>query len=403
MLSLVALCALGLCLIALGRPALVWSEEWRATITPLASIIGSGFLVAVPLLAVTVGPWAPIAMAVIAAYAFAVGWAIRLNIAHAESLLASRRHLRLRTLERLSRIALGVAYVISVAFYLRLLAAFLLRPLDIDGEVPAAILTTVILMAIALIGVVRGLNGLESVEMVAVTVKLGVIAALLAGLGAFLLLSPGELGTGYGQATPDLDLRTVIQTTAGLLLVVQGFETSRYLGRRYSAGRRVRSMRRAQMIAAFVYVAFAALAVPHFDELPGRVDETAVIDIAVAVAVVLGPLVLLAAVASQVSAAVADTVGGGEMLLGRATQTDAAVGYVTVTAGAAVVVWLTDVFELIALASRAFAAYYLLQVLIAVGAVALTPSLTRRRGRFVALGALAASLAGVILFARPVA
>jgi len=34
------------------------SRDWRATVTPLASIIGSGFLVAAPLLAHAVNGWA---------------------------------------------------------------------------------------------------------------------------------------------------------------------------------------------------------------------------------------------------------------------------------------------------------------------------------------------------------
>ncbi len=39
--TLLSLGALGLCLLTLLRPALVSRPEWRATITPLASIIGA--------------------------------------------------------------------------------------------------------------------------------------------------------------------------------------------------------------------------------------------------------------------------------------------------------------------------------------------------------------------------
>jgi len=51
-----------------GALAWMWSPrvrksaEWRATVTPLASIIGSGFLIAGPLIAVIVGKAAPFVM-----------------------------------------------------------------------------------------------------------------------------------------------------------------------------------------------------------------------------------------------------------------------------------------------------------------------------------------------------
>ncbi|MDH3226573.1 MAG: hypothetical protein OEM67_05735 [Thermoleophilia bacterium] len=250
MLTLVVLASFTVGVFVLFRPALVRSPDWRATITPLASIIGSGFLVVVPLLAATVGAWAPLAMAAVVAYAYAVGWALRLNIRHAEPLLArDPPHRQLVNLERLSDAALGLAYVVSVAFYLRLLAAFVLRPFGAEGDLGPQALTTLLLFGIALVGVLRGLAGLEMVEVVAVTIKLGVIAALLAGFGAFVLVHPSALADGYASNRPPEDPWTIVRTLAGMLLVVQGFETSRYLGSRYSAERPITSMRRAQLIA----------------------------------------------------------------------------------------------------------------------------------------------------------
>ena len=38
------------------------SKSWHATVTPLASIIGSGFLVSAPLLILATGKLAPLAM-----------------------------------------------------------------------------------------------------------------------------------------------------------------------------------------------------------------------------------------------------------------------------------------------------------------------------------------------------
>jgi hypothetical protein len=62
------------------------SKDWQATVTPLASIIGSGFLVSVPLLASEVGNWAIFAMSALIAAAYLVGGAIRFNIRHGEPL-----------------------------------------------------------------------------------------------------------------------------------------------------------------------------------------------------------------------------------------------------------------------------------------------------------------------------
>ncbi len=62
----------------------------QATITPLSSIFGSGFLVIVPILAGAVGGYSVVAMAVSLRIAYAVGSVIRYNITHAEPALASK-------------------------------------------------------------------------------------------------------------------------------------------------------------------------------------------------------------------------------------------------------------------------------------------------------------------------
>jgi hypothetical protein len=69
----------------LFRPQLRRSPFWRATVTPLASIIGSGFLVAAPLLHDAVNGWSVLAIALIVTLAYGIGGAIRF----AESLLAA--------------------------------------------------------------------------------------------------------------------------------------------------------------------------------------------------------------------------------------------------------------------------------------------------------------------------
>ena len=61
-------------------PRLSKSTVWRATVTPLASIIGSGFLVLAPILVSDYGYIAPLVMAGLCLGAFLFGAAIRFNI-----------------------------------------------------------------------------------------------------------------------------------------------------------------------------------------------------------------------------------------------------------------------------------------------------------------------------------
>ena len=70
---------------------------------------------------------------------------------------------------------------------------------------------------------------------------------------------------------------------------------------------------------------------------------------------------------SQFSAAVADTAGsGGLMAEVSGRRITPGRGYLLISAVAIVLVWSASIFEIITIASRAFAAYYLLQCLVAV-------------------------------------
>ena len=74
----------------LFSPRLTASPVWRATVTPLASIIGSGFLVSLPLLVHDLGSHAVTGMAFLVLFSYLLGTAIRFNILHGEPLFAKR-------------------------------------------------------------------------------------------------------------------------------------------------------------------------------------------------------------------------------------------------------------------------------------------------------------------------
>ena len=371
------------------------SRSWIATVTPLASIIGSGFLVVVPLLGRAEGLWAAPSMLGIVCVAYALGAVIRHNIRHVEPRLANdAAPPSLVALERLSSLALILAYLISITFYLRILSAFLLEGLGTDGLFRERLLTSVVLIGIGSIGLTRGLGGLERLEEYSVSAKLVVISALLVGLA---LHDAGGAVERLAAVRPAIDAGPWEQfrILAGMLLIVQGFETSRYLGQAYDRETRIRTMRAAQWISGGVYVAFVALALPLIADLPDKVDETAIIHLSSRVASILPAMLVFAAVMSQFSAAVADTVGGGGLISdvarGRATQRRA---YAGMAVAALALNWIVEIFDVIAFASRAFALYYLLQCVEAF-------VVTRSPGRRLAFSLLAGLLALVVVFAIP--
>ncbi|NOX72336.1 MAG: hypothetical protein GXP03_01485 [Alphaproteobacteria bacterium] len=339
-------------------PALRRNDFWRATVTPLASIIGSGFLVVAPLLAEVAGPYGLAAMLGIVIVAYVIGWVIRFNIGQVENGVPRS------ALGRVSNLALTLAYVISVAFYIRLLASFALSMTPYDTVFNGNLLASVVLVLIGGIGYLRGLQGLEALETISVSLKLSIIVALLVGLFTY------NAGQGRWLAdieATEMDNWTRFRMLAGMLLVVQGFETSRYLGEAYSAKMRIRTMRLAQVLSGMIYAAFIFLVLPLMAFLPGgKPSETAIIDLSGNVAWVLPFMLILAAFMSQLSAAIADTVGAGG-LVGEETggRIAARLTYPALVMAAIALIWSFDLFQVVSIASRAFAFYYMTQALIA--------------------------------------
>ncbi|MBT9384768.1 hypothetical protein KM176_12940 [Pseudooceanicola sp. CBS1P-1] len=356
-----SLLVLATCLIAallLALPQLRRWDLWRAMVTPLASIIGSGFLVLGPVLAHGYGAWAPAVMAGLCLGAWAFGAAIRRNITR----LGDDREAPSK-LETLSALLLAIAYVISVAYYLNLFGAFAVKLTPWQGEIPARIVTTAMFLAVLAMGYGRGFTLLERAEYISVSLKLAIIAGLIAGLAWFF----GGAAHGGTLFRPEASFSgwQAVAMGFGLLVTVQGFETSRYLGNSYDAKTRVGSMRLAQGLSATIYVVYVALLVYAHHVPEGALSETAVIDMMRDVSPILPGLLILAALAAQFSAAVADTGGSGgllEELSGR--RLSARQGYALLCSVGIALTWVSDVFEIISYASRAFALYYAVQAAI---------------------------------------
>lgn len=341
-------------------------ESWRATVTPLASIIGSGFLICGPLLAKEFGGGAIAAMAALLVIAYAVGAVIRFNIIHFENFSATAPpNDPILWWARVAQLALAAAYAVSVAYYLKLLAEFVLKyvpALPVSQMLASNILVTALILGLAALVFAGGVRRVEHVAHGTVALKIGIIAGMLVGLACWWMLDPAE-----AQPLPAAKFSFAsVPLLLGLLITVQGFETSRYLGGEYSQGLRVRTMKQAQLISAVIYMAFLALLTPLLESASRAEGVAGIVDVMRIVAVPLGLFVLVGAVTAQLSAAVADSIGSSGLLheLSR-RKLSIPLAYALASGLAVAVVWLTDPFQIIAVSSRAFAVFYGLQCVIA--------------------------------------
>jgi hypothetical protein len=369
-------------------------ELRHARTTPLASIFGSGFLVIVPILNGAVGPYSLVAMAAVCALAYAMGEVIRFNIRHAEPLLAEGAVSdRTARRERTANLALVLAYTISVCLYIHILAAFLLGELGIDTPRRENVLCVIIIAVIGLVGRFRGLNMLLVLERWALVLTGVLVLALLAGFAIF----DWRAATSHTLEWPTLpkqDLWTVLTIVGGTLIVVQGFETARYLGSEFDRDLRIWSCRSSQIVSTIVYLLFVALATPLMHFLGGKVEDNGLLKLAGIASSLLPIPLVIAAVFSQFSAAIADTVaGGGTVAESTQGKVDERQAYILIC-GIAVVLSFASTLTILAFASRAFAFYYFLQCLVA---MSVSKSSTQRA----AIGLLAAVLAFITLFAVP--
>ncbi len=375
------------------------SGWWAATAIPLASIIGSGFLVIAPILQMSTGTLAVGAMAFLVTLAYLIGSAIRFNIRYVEpKLAAGTLHPAPLALERISQWALAFAYIVSVTYYLTLFGDFLLRGAGMVDPTLSRSVTTAVILFIAFYGQHRGFNFLGRFE----AVKLGIIAGLLAGLlfGNFEAWRNGEWALPPLHITPGWH---EMQMVLGMLIVVQGFETSRYLGERFPPGLRIRTMRYAQWISGGIYLLYIALMLYYFRyPLPPQGQDTAIVTLSVHVATILPVMLVALALIAQFDAAVADAQGGSGLLheLSR-RRISTGTGYLLIAAGGLVIVWSSNVFEVIVYASKAFALYYALQSAVAALTALRHSDIPRRSVKFLFFSLIASLAASVVLFGIP--
>ena len=402
MLSISILVATIVVAVILLLPRIANATLWRATTTPLASIIGSGFLILGPILSEHYGGYAPLVMAALCLCAYLFGGSSRYNIAAIKAASGEDRRPGLEVhLETAASWTLSFAYVISVAYYLNLFGEFAVSLTPFDQKFYAECVTSAVFVVILGVGLTKGFKALERMEQISVGIKLAIIAGLLVGLGVYFSdhVQAGELV----HATPTVDgWWGAITLGFGLIVTVQGFETSRYLKEEYDARTRIRSMHLAQWLSTGIYMAYIVFMAYVFEPSEIEMTETAIIDMMAVVAPILPGLLVAAALSAQFSAAVADTSGSGglvaELTRNRIKPQPA---YALLCGIGLLLTWAVDLFEIISYASRAFAAYYAVQSLIA----AATAWHADKRGhKLLAAGFLLLAILGavIVIFGRPV-
>jgi hypothetical protein len=295
--------------------------------------------------------------------------------------------------ERTANLALVLAYAISVCLYIHILAAFLLGGLGINTPFRENIVTVIIVAAIGVLGRFRGLDMLLIMERWALRVT-GVLVLVMVAMFAIFDWRAFTTHTLQWPVFPKQDLWTILTVVGGTLIVVQGFETSRYLGAEYDRELRIRSCRSSQIVSTVIYLVFVAVGYSD-DAFSGQRGSgqwaahsgSKSSDLASHCAgVCCGP--------QSVSAAVADVVGGGgtvkETTQGRVDEKQA---YVLIC-GIAIILAFASTLTILSFASRAFAFYYFLQCLVAV-------CVTKKTWQKVIITLLAVVLAFITLFAVP--
>lgn len=282
-----------------------------------------------------------------------------------------------------------------MALYLRIMAEYAVRYISPGSEQAVSVLACASAAAIVLVGATRGFRGLD------ITERLALIAVLVltTALGATFVGADVSRIVGGGIDLPPAGRNGLGETLlllGGLVITVQGFETVRYLAEEYDAPTRIWASPVAQAVSASIYVGFVAVATPLMGAGTAAGADNTLVDITDRVAPLLTLPLVLCAVLSQLSAATADTAAAAGNLHEQAPKVfGGRRAYLLTGAAGAAMIWTIPTLTIVVIASRAFAAYYCVQCIVAMRT---SPAAARRVG----YGGLALMMAAVALLAEPV-
>ena len=362
--SIIALLTLAGLAWLLYRPKIQESGTYKATVVPLAEIMDVGFIVFTPVIILSFGYDAAWAMLGLCLLAIVTGVATSFTINNYEPLIGKPD-----PLHRWNSIALWAllaASVVNVGYYAQLLMTLVWLPLG-DLYSPGLVTATAaaLLAILAIYGFAKGLMALNDLGNKSTAFNLSAIVAVLVAFAAYNVqrLVGGDFDLSHFNAP---DNEQAFRKLLGLFVLVQGFESSRYIGAYFSAERRVKTMRSAQYISSAVYVLFVVFSLILFTKVKGPDNVTAIFEVSKQVSHFLPFLIMAAALGSQLSAIVNDTETRTEMLARQVgDRLPRQWTFPLFLVPAILVVLLTEVSSVVSLASRVFAAYYLSQALMA--------------------------------------
>ncbi len=359
--------AVGIALVVLAglawvlyRPKVQQSERYQAMVVPLANIMDVGFIVMSPAIVLLAGFAAPLVMLGICLLAIATGFAIAYNIRHYEPLEGTDDPVN--RVGYVSRWALTFASVINIAYYTLLLITLLLWPLGLYSVTNLAIGGTVLLVVLIIVGMAGGMDWLNNLGNKTTAFNLSAVVAVVT---AFIVYNIQEwLGGRWDLGETEVmisgeDFRKII----GLFAIVQGFEAARYIGARFGKELRITTMRLAQVISSVVFVVFVASVLILYVQVQTDFSGESIFIVADEVGDFMPWLILLAAIGSQTSAIINATMSRSDMLVDH--KMPRRWTFVVLLGPAIAVFLLVDITEAVALASRVFAAYFVLQAVIA--------------------------------------
>ncbi|AZI56813.1 hypothetical protein EH165_00120 [Nakamurella antarctica] len=365
-----------------------------ASVTPLASILGSGLLIIVPVLERTLGAFAVFGALGVCAIAWLIGTSIRHNVVVVEKRKAAGTLDSLTArCETLADLVIVIAYVISVALYLRIMAQYLVGYFTPAGSrLWEPIIACASVAVIVAIGVARGFRGLDRLDRISIAAVL-LLTTVLGGVLLFHGISSAASGSLTLPPIPSMPPLTAALVLGGIVITVQGFETVRYLGDEFDAPTRVWASRVAQLVATSIYIGFVAVSTPVMGLGTSAGLDNTLLDITSRIAPWLAIPLVLSAVLSQFSAAIADTAAADGNMRGLNSWFKGPRPYLVGGAAAIALAAVVPTLTIVAVASRAFAAYYALQSVIAMR----TSTGLRRK---VGFGALALLMLAVAVFAQ---
>jgi hypothetical protein len=289
---------------------------------------------------------------------------ISYNIRHYEPLAGTRD--RANSVSIWANWSLFGASMVNIAYYTQLLMTLVLLPIGVYTQERVTIMSAALLVLVIVAGYQGHLPALNRLGDRTTAFNLAALFAVLAAFAVYNVAEAIEGNWSFPSYEPPIDADT-LRKMLGLFAMVQGFEASRYIGARFSGELRITTMRWAQVIATTVFSALIALVLLPFGQFRPDPGAAAIFVVSKQVSPYLPWLILVAALGSQLSAITNATSSRSDLLIEATHQAvPRKFTFPILLVPAIMIVVFTNVTSAVAIASRVFALFFVLQSVIAV-------------------------------------